>query len=103
MNKSYRNPNPGMSMKTLYLGPSDSHRTHGPRRNDSSLIGTRDYLRAIQGHDVVSDGDRALQSTAERCRSGLPLTLRLEDRSETAIPCNVAPPSLPPPLAFPEI
>ncbi len=60
-------------------------------------------ILTIQGYDVASDGDRALQSMAERCRSGLPVTLRLEDRGRAAIPCNAAPAPPPPPLAFPEI
>ncbi len=57
-------------------------------------------VTGIQGYQVDTGGDRALEATAQRCRAGRPVTLELEGGETTRTPCT-EPPELPsPPLAF---
>jgi hypothetical protein len=58
---------------------------------------------AIEDHDVVTDGDRALRATIERCRAGKAVALGLVGGGAVVVPCPTPPVPAPAPLAFPEI
>lgn len=57
-------------------------------------------VTAIEGHAVGSEGDRAFEAAADRCRQGEPVRLGLAGGRSVGVACETPPPPLPTPLVF---
>ncbi len=82
-----------------------SFNREGPWLHSSALVGCDPFSRellivAIEEHGP-GDGDLAFHAGAQRCSEGLPVTLGLQDGTQVPVPCKVAPPPQPAPLAIP--